>query len=470
MNYLSTKIKFVILMLFAFSVLLFLDLGVPQSIFFWISCGMLGYLPTNRFARSDQSYVKKIYILSYLLLSLIGLIITFDNYKNSGVYFGFAGDDTRYFEKAAQLLSGTVPEEAGAYPIILCIYGQFVKLFTGQSYVLTDLLPLNWVFGAWTVVISGLLANFFSKNKCPFFILLITVILNFKFMDSVTRLYRETFVLFFFLLSIYLLIIKNKGYFVFTFFTGLLRVANALLLLLLAAILVIKKRVTSHRRFYTIMGVGCLLMYLVLLQGSFNFLAYMSNASRIGRYHDVFSDYSYQQAIEQRHKGVLGEIKEDSLTGYAFGKGSAVGEFLKVPISYFFPFTFNSPSDVKRVYSSQANVKYANGFYFFEIVKWFTVLAWPVVLPMVAFGVLGSIKKSDWHAVMLLYYMILIFAIPVISGQIRHCCAYVLLTPVFANLGYWEILKDRRAWRNAITLGVFVMIAIGLWNYIKIFR
>ena len=51
---------------------------------------------------------------------------------------------------------------------------------------------------------------------------------------------------------------------------------------------------------------------------------------------------------------------------------------------------------------------------------WFTIFAWPIIVPMIAIGVLDSFKKSDWHAVMLVYYMILIFAVPIISGQIRH--------------------------------------------------
>lgn len=470
MNYFSTKVKFVILMVFMIVVPLFFYLDVPHSLFFWLSCGVLGYLPISRLSKADQSYVKEIYILSYLLISLLGLIITFDNYENFGIYFGYAADDTRFYEKADQLLRGTVPEETGAYPIILSCYGQFVKLFTGHSYVLTDFLPLNWVFSAWTVVISGLLANFFSKKKCPFFILLIAVILNFKFMDSATRLYRDAFMLFFFLVSVYLLIrVRKKGYLVFTFLTGLLRVANALLSLLLAAILIMKKRITGYNRFYIIMGVGCMLFFVILLQSSFNFLAYMSSASRIGRYHEQFSGYSYKEAIDQRSDSLISEMNEDSLTGYAFGHG-AFGQSLKVPINYFFPLTFNSPFDVKKVHSVNANIEYAKGFYTYEIVMWFTIFAWPIIVPMIAIGVLDSFKKSDWHAVMLVYYMILIFAVPIISGQIRHCCVYVVLTPIFANLGYWKIVKDRGAMKNAILLGIFFAVVIGVWNYIKLFR
>jgi len=146
---------------------LYIYLNAFLSLIPWLLCLGGAYFLSVQFENRIPGFkMTRTVVLSYFILSIFGLIITLDNFNNFGTYFGYAGDDTRYFDKIALLSEGEFPEEYGIYEIVVSVFGRLLGVFYPVSFDLLDLLPFNWALASLCVGLSGQLAFEITGQRC----------------------------------------------------------------------------------------------------------------------------------------------------------------------------------------------------------------------------------------------------------------------------------------------------------------
>jgi len=185
---------------------LFLYLEAGQSFISWLIAYMmlLSCVKLINNIIDDKEYFKSVTIISFVILSLYGLIITYDNITNFGVPFGSRHDDSDFFYTIKGITEGSDVEIEVwffeyTYSFIAIVIRSLQFL---NDFKLFDLLPINWAFAALCVGLSSEIAYKISNQRLPYWLLFIVLLGNHVFVKTTVHLYRDGFMLFFALLAI----------------------------------------------------------------------------------------------------------------------------------------------------------------------------------------------------------------------------------------------------------------------------
>ena len=215
------------------------NIPVAEPFIIWILCG-LAVLICGKIFFSKQ--ISHYIIISYSLLSILGLIQALSYYSSYQYFFAPFFDDSYYFFNVHKIYSGFTFSESTLYEKILVLPVFILDMLSMERESFLALLPANWMFGAFVVGLSLNLAKYLipEKDFTVSLLAFLAVMGNSLFIDTSIHLYRDIFMLFFFLLSV-TFALKNRWFIslLFCFLIGYIRSSNALLLLFFISLLFI---------------------------------------------------------------------------------------------------------------------------------------------------------------------------------------------------------------------------------------
>lgn len=456
--------KYLILIGTFFIVFGFVLVDALMSPIFWCFSYFLGkFIVLKTTTHSDN---LKLYNIFYFLFSFFGIILLIDNYLNFGIHFGFAGDDSRYFDSIILLSRFNLPDEFGLWEIVLSTYAFLISLINPFELKLPDILSFNWML----VSVLGLLISELTyqiiKKPIPIFLFVLSFAFCFKIVDSTVRLYRDVLVLIFMIYSFISIMNRRKIRFLLSsVFAGLIRGANGILSLVIFPILFLRCFINRNAIFYIYLFIGVAICIMIVLK--MNFLVYASDISRTSRYESVYEDASLAETLEIRNENLKKTASSSKVISSAYSGDGISSYLIKAITSFFFPITFHSPFEMKTVNSYKSDKTHVYGFYIYNIITWIFICSWFVIIPYLFYGVKYAFFSKNYTNVFFVYYVLAFILIAFISGQGRHACAFLMLNPLFVTIGFYYV-KHKKV--HKVKLGqLIIMIGIMGWNYFRIF-
>ncbi|MBN1983702.1 MAG: hypothetical protein JW795_19360 [Chitinivibrionales bacterium] len=413
----------------------------------------------------DKDRVFFFFHFCFVFLSFWGTIITIDNISNFGTQFGFASDDTRFFNRIIDSINGITIEKKGIFEAVMAVPGFIYQLIIPGEIQLWYFLPMIWLFSSVVCWLMYKLTATVTAFDVPPVIFLIPLF-NFIFVDSMVRLYRDSLLYIFFIGALLLFI--RKRYFLAlgaSLFCGLLRGANGVLLLSFFTVILINRHLPrKHIRFILLIAfLSCASLLLKTFGG--RLLPYMTDASRADTYVNAFSGFNFSEMIKMRNEHNMQFTAENSLTNTIYTKGGGALLVLKPLIMLLFPITLQAPIIEKTSGSVEAKITTTKGFFSFYFLSNLFIAAWIIVLPLLVLGLIRGMKSdcAATTALVSLFFLSLLM-VSFISGQIRHGLTFIVLFPTICALGL-ETLKTNRMNVKAfkmLVIGVFLLLC--MWN------
>lgn len=434
---------------------LFAIIVEPFSFFIWISILGLGNFVSKKLFSSIQSSID--FTIIYCFISILGLIISIDNFFNFGSLLGFAIDDESFLNGTKYLVGqeDTIDREVSFFSYFLLLIAYPVSLIKEVS--LTDLLPVNWMLAGLIGVLLDKLSMVLTKRNIPLFLLLLSFPLQFIMTDTLTRLYRDNLLLFFYVIT-FINIFRNKfaASILPIILTGLLRGAN---LVSYAFLIFFKIFKVNRKIFFPLFILSSFLIVSNLPLILKTAMIYGSDITRANRYSDAFSNLDYDELIKSRYNYATSE--GNPLRQKAYSSTSATSIALRGVFSYFFPLTFSSPfSDMKH--ARKGDVK---GFYLYYMVNWINILVMVFTTPLLIIGMFKS-KGTELYTLLMVYISYL-FLVLLISGQGRHSCGAYIFNAVFIANGYY-FTKRKKLYRQMwISSSIILMLVVFVYNVLK---
>lgn len=403
--------------------------------------------------------------LVFFLYALIGLLYCYTyeiSYQNTfGPYF----DDSFYFTNAVLLSEGKFSGNAPTlFELLLSIpYYIFNKIGVNLTHL--DLLPINFVISALSInVLLKILSLFFNFKKIFYFLVVISVVLNFNFLDSSIHLYRDPLLILLLLFCIYYTLLSKYRYAIlFAVGVGLLRGANGLLafmFILFHYYVVIKKGDIKKLIFFIF----------IFIIGIFNFADSIDGSILRGGIGGSEYKASLGKQLNDRFEVMT---KEGQKGSGALRNSGTIGAIF-FPIVYTIsPLQIGEATVAKENYeylqSNRSNIsgimKTVDKFYnieiFFVLIH---VLTLSYIVPRLFYGIYLSIKsKNRIFAIVGYYFIINVLLVAFISMQARHRMGFIILMPFFI---YLAILKTKnKKIINLFSLIVFLVV-IGVNMYL----
>ena len=418
-------------------VLLTLDI---HSFTIWVIClGIAILLRGISIGKSGSVGGKaKIILNSFLILSIYGCILNWDNLNNFGTVFGYAGDDGRFFNKIKLLVSGIMPQEFGLFEILFGAIAFILENTIAPNFNLTVLLPINWLLGSIICYLCQSLAWRVTGQEVPDWIIFVTLLLNYQFVDAIIRLYRESLLYCFYVSAIYLMC--DKRYVIslpFLLISGLVRGANAYLLVIFGGLNFLRQKIYNNAILLIVVMMGSMLAVQTINYAGDVLFDYASDMSRSGRYREAYADYSLMDRLEARQESLRGRKTGSSITNNIYHSQGIVEFVAKPVISLFFPLTIRPLMETRISHSPHATTRIAkNGLFLFNIVENFMILSWVVVFPLFVIGFWNHLLSRDSRQTLALFFLTALVVIANISGQMRHGIAFFVLMPCFVASGF----------------------------------
>ncbi len=463
-------------------ILIVLKLLIPLTIFLsfialeslfsflvWLVIFAIAYFLLKR-KKTFATYEYNVFILSYFIISQIGLLYLLDSLSITGYYFGFGNDDYAFFTRVQYLVQSRDIfnfYEYGLYEHILACFYLLIRFFKGVDPNLVDLVTLNWLFVALVSLKITELFQILFKKRIDYIILLISLILNQKFYDSVAHLYRDVFVLYFMVCALIAIHKKNEiQTWIFAFFSGVLRGANFFLIL----IYYLLKKIVRIKRKY-VYGYVMLAMFFALIiftqEDIVNKVSpYLSGITNLEIYKDRYTDISLEDLAGARQRayeyvGQGGEMRNLSYSG------GIVGNTLKIVMQFFFPVSYNRPYYQYEHTLSFTGQTMIEGFSRIELLKWISITIWVWVFPMFITGFIALIKRHKYLINLAIFYILSLLLVSLISMQHRHGIYFVFMHPLFCQLGHIYKKKFSLYYRaSQISIVLFIL----LWNVYRLLQ
>ncbi len=417
----------------------------------------------------QQGRLLQLLLTSYLVVSLIGAVDISDNLRHFGTVFGGGADDSEYFFNARTLLQdGVILPGTGLYDLVLAAWGFLPNLIWKETTTAFEFLPLNWALAAAVVGLCDELCYAVIKERPPIWILVTTLLGNYKFTDATIHLYRDGLLLTFFLLALNSVMRSQPARSLLYALPVLaLRAANfglyAFALLLSTVLGKSRKRAVFY---------GWVLSFLFIAATLFPTVGPLlfRYATRI-----TFGGYSGGEYIapsilqEGEFRGqvfaMLTGTAQSTTLGYVMANNGPASLVLR-PITFellpvrFWPLEMGADSESRfavRPFSERALTLR-------NVYLWFCVLCWVVVVPLLIVGLGASAFGTRKLNILFVYYLLSVFAVSFVSFELRHATAFTILHPLLAMLGYNAIRKDKRVRLVALSVGVLTFVGICLYN------
>ena len=446
----------------------FLSASVGSSVAWLALLGGLSWL----FRKNPREL--RIVQLAFTLTSLAGLIIIFDNVGNFGTPFSRGHDDSEYFYNILARLQGySYNFESYGFQYLNVGYGYIVSLLTFRApstLTLFDVLPLNWAaVGICAVYVDRIVTRVIGR-QAPLWVVLVPILGNHNFMGSVSRFYRDTYVVLLVALIVHLTLGRRYSLALgVTAALTLIRGGNGILaVVFLAVAFVINEcRVSGVKRHYALVLGILAIAYFGGLRERGNLLYAVSSrvAGDAGKYVRAFKGEDYDVIIQRRLVNKARKSGNRQRERFVEDGGIA-GAAYKAGYSLFFPITFYGPNMVQESNALDAGSTYAiRGFFLYNVVKWVYVLAWILVVPNLVLGVYIGLSQNKQVVNLVCFYLLTVVAVSQISFQVRHTVAFVVLQPILVAIGYNGAKGRLATGRRALAL-VTVFVIVG-YNFYK---
>lgn len=407
---------------------------------------------------------------AFLVLSIFGCILNLDNVNNFGTVFGYAVDDERYFDKIKMFALGNVAKEIGVFEIFFGTITFIINNTFAPNFSLTTLLPLNWLFGSVVCFLCELLACRVTGQKVPEWVIYISLLLNFQFIDATIRLYREAFLYCFYVYAILLMIEKKYlKSLPFILFAGAVRGANSFFLLLFGGLNVLRGKIKNNAIFVAVIMASTLFSIIAIHQFGTLLFDYSSDISRSDRYAKAFSKYSFEDRLKLRQDSLKGGLSKSTSTHKIYSMQGIAAVLAKPAVSLFFPLTFRPLIETKISHSPYATPRIANGIFFFNILEDLMILNWIIVFPLFIIGLWHHLTCRGMKQTIAIFFITTLVLIANISGQMRHGIAFFVVIPCFVASGLFLCRVSTRTKVVACCLGLIMFLGISALNLFKVY-
>ena len=403
---------------------------------------------------------------SFIIITSLGILNVLDNFNNKGVFFGFGGDDRGFFNNINFLLNHkeVLKSKTGTYELILYVPAKIISLLLNRNINLMDLLPFNWFIGATIPVLLNSISKLLFKTDLKIQIILLSLLLNNKFYDTINHLYRDS-LLYVSILGGIIAFIKKKYLKVSLF--GLLafslRGAHGLLLVLFLSLM---KTFNSAK--YIRNSIILIILFSIgfaLYQSlNINIYAYMSELYEVETMTEVYQNTTLDEIVTSResmfkvrsgHQGFFRQLTySKNLSGIVVG----------MVLQTFYPITFHLYY-LENKYDPSRDIQ---GFSFIEEIKWFSIIAWIWVVPLLILGFQKLYKMKGIGFTLLVHYFISMIIVTIVSMQSRHGLIFVIFHPLICQLGY-NLLNESEKYKFRFkNYQLLVVIFLFAWNVFKI--
>lgn len=410
-----------------------------------------------------------IIIISYLLISLAGLVEVGDNLRNFGTPFGKHADDSRFYEQTLSLLSAEIPATPiGFYERVLAFWGAGPTLVFAITPRLLDFLPLNWALGAVVVGLADILCMTAIAKRPPVWLLGACLLGNYKFLDTAIHLYRDVLLLVFFLGS---MIAFMRWRPLLALFLAvpvlLLRGASFLILALFCGLFVLRGRFPHRSSFYAVCAAFSLLVIVVMPIAGNLIFRYGSSSTNVGG-NVGLPTWSFSENLDFRANTIANYAAEGSTLSATLTGTDPASLLIRPAVYAFFPIRLWPLNMDFGSGATEAKMEYSHGgLYLYHVIMWVTVVSWIFIIPLIIIGLFVAMRGAATANVFFVFFILCVLSVSFISLQMRHGMAFVVITPVIVMLGlqmYCEHYAARRAIMGLGALVTLILLAYNIMN------
>lgn len=385
--------------------------------------------------------LNKLTYLSFLYFSIVGLVVVNIYRASYGLDFGPSTDDSRFFERIAELTVGNTPARFTLYELSLSYYCRFIRSFFFEPRLL-DLLPFNWFVSALVVRYSHLLAINISGRKLGIWLTFIAVVGNYRFLDVGVHLYRDSLLLLCILWS--LIFSFQKRYVLASLLVlpvGLIRGGNGILLAISIGLIFLGISINGRIKKYI---VAFLLAIIILPICYYNQQAIIFNATSFVSYSDKQLLYEDIGEVITARKSIQVDDKVQKGWMYDLIYRSPLAYPIRPIFTLFLPLSFAEPFVWKNVAVDGFRERLVYMLNIEGIANWLTIPLWLVLGPLFFWGLKDGWKLGEKQKTFIIVFLLWIFVISVVSFQGRHSTAFIILIPSVISLTNIDRLKSNR--------------------------
>ena len=418
-------------------------------------------------ATRQRGRLLRILVTAFVALSFIGMLEVSDNLRNFGTIFGKALDDSSFFSETLSFLRDrAISDRFTIYHVVLAVWGFLPNLIFDESTIGLHFMFLNWALGA---IVVGLCDNFcyvIIKRSVPLWLLMVTLIGNYKFADALIHIYRDGLMLLFLLLA---LTAALRASYVRSLVSAapvsLLRGANFLLYSFVLAILIIFRR--AGRRAVLYGGSMCIFGAAAWLVPTYGLQAFKYATSLT---HAGYSEYTAGATVEDhisfRANMVAAQVAQDSTLKSTLANDSIVSMSIRPIVFVLFPIRYwplFMSGDSASTFATSRHID--RGLTLFNIYVWFSISCGVVVLPLMVIGLGKALCGPRKQNVISIYYLMGIFSVSFISFQMRHSVSFIIIHPLLAMLGCVTLRNSYRL--TAMALCALTVSCIVIYNILS---
>ncbi|HAS6312349.1 TPA: hypothetical protein ACGUPD_004232 [Vibrio vulnificus] len=175
---------------------------------------------------------RNIYFVSFSFLFILSCVLIYHHTYFYEMPFDAYGDDKRFYEWGVSLKENPFVSTYSIYEKFIAVIFIFYEFF-GVGNSVYQVLPINIVFGAFTIVLSHRIALNVVGRDVSYFILFLTILLNYSYSQNVVHLYRDVYVAFFSVIFLLDVLEKKRRALLWVILIMPFRFPNGLILLFL---------------------------------------------------------------------------------------------------------------------------------------------------------------------------------------------------------------------------------------------
>ena len=422
------------LILIALIYTLYQYLGETSSFPFFIFAGIILYVLSKALGNFNvfQDTIVANAWISYLVLSLIGLILIVNYRFLYGMDFGPYRDDSFYFDQILRMLNKEATLKVPSlFEYTMLIWYKAASVLKTSPKII-DVIPIVWAIGGLVCALGVSIAKRVSQSDYPTWILLLSLLGNSILTDSVGNFYRDGLMLLFYLLVIsFALSRRYVAALIFVFLCGFVRMADGGMALFSLILLYSVQNSHSVRYRFRVLAVGVMLITTIMV---------IDNYANLGSYMRYYRTDSAKTSL-------LDQAMDRSQTflGSKVGTGSQdtvvklfslgpVGFVLMPVATIFAPFRFTPFYQNIRAIIEGYNSIPVFGPYPRAIWSYITIILWIFLGPKLVNGLLVAYRGGSLQLAILQLFALGVFGASYISYQPRHRLIFIVLFPVFIAL------------------------------------
>lgn len=175
---------------------------------------------------------RNIYFISFVFFLILTCLLIYHHTIYYEVPFDAYGDDKRFFDWGMGLKDDFFVSTYSIYEKFIAIVFLLYETI-GFKNTIYQVLPINIIFAAFTIVIAHRIALLVVGKDVSYFILLLTILLNYSYSQNVVHLYRDVYVAFFSVIFLLDILEKNNRALLWVFLVMPFRLPNGIILLFL---------------------------------------------------------------------------------------------------------------------------------------------------------------------------------------------------------------------------------------------